>query len=125
MAVFVRCVERSSFSAVAREMRITQPTVSKLIAGLEKALNGKLFVRFARRVVPTPEGRRFYEHARAIVDAVHDAETSFMASRERVAGALRVATSVSFGRTLVMPRMAAFCSVIRFCVWTFNSTIAS
>ena len=108
MAVFVRCVERSSFSAVAREMRITQPTVSKLIAALEKALGGKLFVRFARRLALTPEGRRFYEHARAIVDAVHDAETSFRADRERVAGVLRLATSVSFGRTLVMPRMAAF-----------------
>ncbi|HEY1326761.1 MAG TPA: LysR substrate-binding domain-containing protein [Casimicrobiaceae bacterium] len=108
MAAFVRCVERSSFSAVAREMRIAQPTVSKLIASLEDALGGRLFVRSARGLVLTPEGRRFYEQSRAIVDAVHDAETSFKSEREAVAGALRIASSVSFGRALLMPRMAAF-----------------
>jgi DNA-binding transcriptional LysR family regulator len=108
MGAFVRCVERGSFSAVAREMRITQPTISKLIASLEKGLGGKLFVRSARGLVLTPEGRRFYEQSRAIVDAVHDAETSFRAGRGGIAGALRIASSVSFGRALIMPRMAAF-----------------
>ena len=108
MAAFVRCVERKSFSAVAREMRTTQPTISKLIASLEKGLGGKLFVRAARGLVLTPEGRRFYERSRAIVDAVHDAETSFRAAREGIAGELRIASSVSFGRTMVVPRMAAF-----------------
>jgi DNA-binding transcriptional LysR family regulator len=108
MAAFVRCVERNSFSAVAREMRITQPTVSKLIASLEDSLGGKLFIRSARGLVLTPEGRRFYDQSRTIVDAVHEAETSFSAGREGIAGALRMASSVSFGRTLLMPRMASF-----------------
>jgi len=108
MSAFVRCVERGSFSSVARELRMAQPTVSKLIASLERHLGGHLFVRSTRRLSLTPEGRRFYDQCRAIVDAVNAAETSFRTGREEVAGVLRIATSVSFGRTQLMPRMQDF-----------------
>lgn len=108
MTAFVRCVERGSFSAVAREMNMTQPTVSKLIAALEKRLAGKLFARSTRRLALTAEGQRFYEECRTIVDAVESAEASFKTGREEIAGVLHVATSVGFGRTQVMSRMRAF-----------------
>jgi DNA-binding transcriptional LysR family regulator len=108
MAAFVRCVERGSFSSVARELRMTQPTVSKLIASLERHLGGRLFVRSTRHLSLTSEGRRFYDECRTIVDAVEAAETSFKTGREEVTGVLHVASSVSFGRTQLMPRMPAF-----------------
>jgi DNA-binding transcriptional LysR family regulator len=108
MAAFVRCVERGSFSAVAREMNMTQPTVSKLIAALERRLAGELFARSTRRLALTAEGQQFYEQCRAIVDAVASAEASFKTGREEIAGVLHVATSVGFGRTQVMSRMHAF-----------------
>jgi len=38
MKMFVRVVETGSFSAVAREMHSTQPTISKNIAELESWL---------------------------------------------------------------------------------------
>jgi DNA-binding transcriptional LysR family regulator len=108
MAAFVRCVERGSFSAVGREMHLTQPTVSKLIASLERHLGGKLFARSTRHLALTAEGQRFYEQCRTIVDAVGTAEASFKSGREEIAGTLHVATSVSFGRMRVMNRMRAF-----------------
>jgi len=108
MAAFVRCVERGNFSSVARELRVTQPTVSKLIASLERHLGGRLFVRSTRHLSLTSEGRRFYDECRTIVDAVEAAETSFKTGREEVTGVLHVASSVSFGRTQLMPRMPAF-----------------
>jgi DNA-binding transcriptional LysR family regulator len=108
MTAFIRCVERGSFSAVARELDTTQPTVSKLIASLERHLGGKLFSRSTRDLALTAEGQRFYEQCRGIVDAVRNAEASFRSGREEVAGTLRAATSVSFGRTQVMPRLRLF-----------------
>jgi DNA-binding transcriptional LysR family regulator len=108
MTAFVRCVERGSFSAVGREMHMAQPTISKLIASLEAHLGGKLFARSTHRLALTAEGQRFYEHCRAIVDAVETAETSFKTGREEVAGLLHLATSISFGRTQVMTRMRDF-----------------
>jgi len=108
MTAFIRCVERGSFSAVAREMNMTQPTVSKLIASLERRLAGKLFARSTRQLALTAEGQRFYEQCRTIVDAVESAEASFKTGREEITGMLHVATSVGFGRTQVMSRMRAF-----------------
>ena len=108
MTAFIRCVERGSFSAVAREMNMTQPTVSKLIASLERRLAGKLFARSTRQLALTAEGQHFYERCRTIVDAVESAEASFKTGREQIAGTLHVATSVGFGRTQVMSRMRAF-----------------
>jgi DNA-binding transcriptional LysR family regulator len=108
MTTFARCVERRSFSAVGREMSLTQSTVSKLIASLERHLGGKLFARTTRGLALTAEGRRFYEQCRSIIEAVAGAEASFRTGREEVSGTLRIASSVAFGRTQLMSRMSAF-----------------
>ncbi len=42
MQCFVRTVETGSFSAVARELETTQPTISKQIAALEEYLDVQL-----------------------------------------------------------------------------------
>jgi DNA-binding transcriptional LysR family regulator len=108
MTAFVRCVERGSFSAVGREMQLTQPTVSKLIASLERHLGGRLFARSARHVALSAEGERFYEQCRTIIDAVATAEASFKTGRQEIAGVLHVASSVSFGRIQLMRHMHGF-----------------
>lgn len=108
MAVFVRAVERGSFSAVAREFNSSQPNISKQIGALESALGGKLFVRSTRKLALTDEGERYYEQCRHILAAVDTAEHSFKTGREEIAGALRVASSVSFGRGWLAPRLNTF-----------------
>ncbi|HEX5092126.1 MAG TPA: LysR family transcriptional regulator [Burkholderiales bacterium] len=108
MAAFTRCVERGSFSAVARELRVTQPTVSKQIAALERHLGGRLFARSSRHLRLTAEGRRFYEECCAILGGVEAAEASFRTGRTEVSGLLRVAAGTGFGRVLLMGRMRAF-----------------
>lgn len=108
MAVFVRVVERGSFSAVARELNSSQPNISKQIRALETALGGKLIARSTRRLSLTDEGQRYYGECRQILAAVDAAEHSFQSGRELVAGPLRVASSVSFGRTQIAPRLAGF-----------------
>ena len=108
MAVFVRAVERGSFSAVARELQSSQPNISKQINALETALGGRLFVRSTRKLALTDEGERYYAECRQILAAVDTAERSFKTGREEIAGSLRVASSVSFGRSWLAPRIAGF-----------------
>lgn len=108
MAMFVRVVESGSFSAVARELDTTQPNVSKLIRALEARLGGRLLARSTRRLSLTDEGRRYYEDCRRILEAVDAAEHSFQTGRERVAGPLRVAAPVSFGRRRIAARLGDF-----------------
>jgi DNA-binding transcriptional LysR family regulator len=108
MAIFMRVVERGSFSAVAREIGLSQPTISKHITALEKRLGGRLFARSTRNLCLTDEGQRYYEHCRQILAAVDSAEHSFQTGQERVAGPLRIASSGSFGRIQIAPRLHGF-----------------
>ncbi|MEB0042396.1 MULTISPECIES: LysR family transcriptional regulator [unclassified Pseudomonas] len=108
MSVFVRVVERGSFTAVAKELQTTQPTISKFIRALEIGLGGKLIARSTRRLSLTDEGKRYYDQCCGILAAVDAAEHSFQTGRETVAGALRVGSSVSFGRTQIASRLGDF-----------------
>lgn len=62
--VFLRVVERGSFSRAAGELGISQPTASRRVDDLEQALGMRLLVRRARGVVPTPTGERVLAEAR-------------------------------------------------------------
>ena len=108
MTIFVRVVERGSFSAVARELQTSQPTVSKVLRALESELGGKLIARSTRQLSLTDEGQRYYNECRNILAAVETAELSFQSGRESIAGHLRIGSSVSFGRLQIAPRLAPF-----------------
>jgi len=108
MAIFVRVIERGSFSAVAREMQTTQPTISKVLRALETELGGKLIARSTRHLSLTDEGQRYYNHCREILAAVDAAEHSFQTGKETIAGPLRIGSSVSFGRLHIASRLHGF-----------------
>jgi DNA-binding transcriptional LysR family regulator len=107
-AAFARAFELGSFSAVAREMAITQSTVSKHIATLEAELKTQLFARTTRRLNPTPEAVRLYEAVQHLLEAVETIQSSVGATRSEPAGLLRLALPDSYGRTVVMPLVAKF-----------------
>ena len=104
---FVRTVEIGSFSAVAREIGTTQPTISKQIAALEKHLDVQLLVRSTRKVSLTDEGMRFYEQCQSVLAALSEAESS-VGKRQTPSGLLRVNCSVAFGQMQVIPRLKRF-----------------
>lgn len=104
---FVRVVETGSFSAVARELGTTQPTVSKQIAALEAYLDAQLLTRSTRKLQLTEGGDRFYPQAQQILEAIAEAEAS-VGRRQLPAGVLRVTCPVSFGQFQVMPRIKGF-----------------
>lgn len=108
MAIFVRVIERGSFSAVAREMQTTQPTISKVLRALELELGGKLIARSTRHLSLTDEGQRYYSHCREILAAVDSAEHSFQTGKESIAGPLRIGSSVSFGHLHIASRLSGF-----------------
>src|SRR5260370_24463216 len=68
MQIFVRVVEKGSFSAVAKERGIGQPAVSKQISALGDELGTELIHRTSRSIALTDPGRDFYESALRILD---------------------------------------------------------
>jgi len=59
---FLATAEEGSFSAAARALKTTQPTITRQIAGLEKSLNLVLFERSTRGLAITDVGRQLFEH---------------------------------------------------------------
>jgi len=108
MQVFVRVVERGSFSAVARELNLGQPAVSKQIRALEHQLGGALFARSTRHLALTDQGQRFYVESKEILASLNSARLNFASGQEQIAGPLRVAAPVSFGRLCIAPLIGDF-----------------
>ncbi len=105
---FVRTVEAGSFTAVARELNSSQPTVSRQIAQLEDHLGSALLQRTTRALTLTDDGRIFYDHARRTLDAAAEAESAVGRRRAKPTGRLTLAASGVFGRLHVVPRLPGF-----------------
>ncbi len=107
MTSFVRAVETGSFSAVARELGIGQPNVSRHIAALEQTLGTQLLHRSTRRLTVTPEGQRYYEQARLALDVIGKAESDAR-GQQNPQGLLRIACSPALGVEKIIGVMPAF-----------------
>lgn len=107
-AAFARLMELGSFSAAARQLGISQSTVSKHVAGLENSLGVQLFTRTTRRISPTLEAVKMYEHVQHMLDAVETAHALVKGQQPEAAGLLRLAMPDSLGRSLLFPLVRAF-----------------
>ncbi len=107
MHCYARAVETGSFSAVARELSIGQPNVSRHIASLESHLGTRLLHRSTRKLTVTPEGERYYAEVRRALDAIADAESNAR-GEDRPQGQLRVACPVALARLKLLPLVKPF-----------------
>ena len=104
---FVRAGETGSFTRVARELGVSQPSISRMVASLEARLGVKLLLRTTRRVTLTDAGRAFLGRARQILGELDDAENAAR-GLDSLRGTLRVALSGAFGIREVIPRLPGF-----------------
>ena len=107
LTAFVRAGETGSFSRVARELGVSQPSISRMVADLEARLGVKLLLRTTRHVTPTEAGRVFLERAQQILSDLDDAENAARGV-DSLRGTLRVALSGAFGAREVIPRLPGF-----------------
>jgi len=108
MQAFVRAIELGSFSAAARELRLTPSGISKLVTRLERGLKVKLVHRTTRHVRPTPEGELFVSRCRRILAEMEDAETEVSRTREKPRGRLRMHLGVGIAMHQVVPALPDF-----------------
>jgi DNA-binding transcriptional LysR family regulator len=108
MEVFVRIVETGSFSAVARDLAMTQPTVSKQLTALERQLKTRLLNRTTRQLSLTEAGSAYYESSKRIIDAVREAEGNLGQLQTQLTGVLRINTSIGLGQVYMGPMALKF-----------------
>jgi DNA-binding transcriptional LysR family regulator len=106
--LFIRVVEAGSFSKAAEQLGITQPTATKAVASLEARLGARLLNRNTRGISPTDIGQLYYEKCKAIQREIDEADNLPALLQQRVAGRLRLSTSVAFGRRVLTPLLLRF-----------------
>lgn len=82
LEAFVYVAEKKSFSKAAKELFLTQPTISAHISSLEKELNVRLFVRNTKEVNLSAEGQKIYERAKKMVELEKEIEETFFHEEE-------------------------------------------
>jgi LysR family transcriptional regulator for bpeEF and oprC len=108
MHVFVRVVEKGSFSGVAKERGIGQPAVSKQISALEDELGTELIHRTSRSIGLTDAGRDFYESALRILDDFESATSRIGRGQTAPKGLIRVTVPPTFARLHMVSKLPAF-----------------
>src|SRR5437879_12258704 len=108
MHMFVRVIEKGSFSAVAKERRIGQPAVSKQISALEDELGTELIHRTSRSISLTEAGRDFYESALRIVDDFENATSRIGRGQTAPKGIIRVTVAPTFASLTMVYTLQAF-----------------
>lgn len=106
--LFVRVVELGSFSKAAAELGIGQPAVTKQVARMEQQLGARLLHRSTHGVTATEIGALYYEKCRVIAHHVEEADSVAALLQSQIRGAMRISTSVAFGRQVLGPLLMRF-----------------
>ncbi|MEX3811424.1 LysR family transcriptional regulator [Paraburkholderia sp. BR13439] len=108
MEIFTRVVEANSFTKVSESLDLPRAKVSRTIQALEEHVGVRLLNRSTRQVSVTEDGASFYERCVRILADVADAESSLSNKRENPAGTIRVDTSGTLARSLLLPALDDF-----------------
>ncbi|MFD2261541.1 LysR family transcriptional regulator [Lacibacterium aquatile] len=104
--LFVRVVERRSFSAAASDLKLARSTATEAIKQLEGDLGVRLLDRTTRHVTPTLDGQAFYQKCLSILSEVEEAENAFRDAQPR--GLLRIDAHPLLTQRFLLPRLREF-----------------
>ncbi|WP_426440381.1 LysR family transcriptional regulator [Bradyrhizobium genosp. P] len=72
--LFIRVARSGSFSVAGREMGVTQPTASRIVAAFEKRVGVALLTRGTRAVTLTEAGADYLARSEMILAALDEAD---------------------------------------------------
>jgi DNA-binding transcriptional LysR family regulator len=108
MSVFLKVVDRGSFSAASRDLGMPLATVSRKVNELERHLGTRLLVRTTRKVALTDVGARYVASARRILDDISETERLAAGEFHAPRGELVLTAPIMFGRLHILPIVAEF-----------------
>lgn len=108
LEAFHAVLKTGSATLAAELLRISQPSVSKLLQDLEADIGVDLFARVRKRLLPTPEGRRLGQEAEDLFLKLSRIEHVGNEMRARGIGELRIAALPALGVGLIPRVLATF-----------------
>jgi DNA-binding transcriptional LysR family regulator len=106
--LFCSVAELGSFTAAANVAAITPAAVSRAVSRLEARLDVRLFVRTTRTLHLTDAGRDYFEHCRAALAQLVEAERLVTGQQSAPSGLLRISMPTPYGHHRVLPLLPEF-----------------
>ncbi len=108
LEAFVMIANNNSFSLTAKQLYLTQPTVSAYISKLEYELGEKLFYRTTKDVTLTEAGKKIYIYAKDMIELAEKIENAFKKDSEESVRQMVISASSIPGAYLVPGILAEF-----------------
>jgi DNA-binding transcriptional LysR family regulator len=103
LKAFLETAETGSLSAAARKLGLTQPTLSRQVAAIEKHMGVTLFERVGKAMALTPTGLDLLEHARAMGVAAEALGMAATGRSQAVGGVVSVSATDAVAAYLLPP----------------------
>ncbi len=100
---FLVTVEEGSLSAAARALGLTQPTLSRQVDALARAIGVVLFERVGRGLVLTPSGLELLDHVRAMGEAATRVSLTASGQADAIEGSICITASEVYSAHLLPP----------------------
>ncbi|MGL6244583.1 LysR family transcriptional regulator [Pseudomonas sp.] len=95
LRLFTAVFEEGSIRAASERLGMTAAGGSKRLLSLEDRVGRRLFNRTTRKLSPTTDGQKLYQHAQSILASVQEAERGLFDETE-ISGRLRITASATF-----------------------------
>lgn len=106
---FLALAETLNFTEAANRLYITQPSLSRSIAQMERELGVQLFKRSRRQVSLTAAGQRFYQDCGKILETIDETVKRAKSAERGEYGQIRFACHTSQVEPLVLDIISDFC----------------
>lgn len=107
---FVHVVEQGGFAPAGRRLDVPKSRLSRHVRQLEDRLGVRLLQRTSRRFRVTDEGRTYYGHARAAVDALGAGRAALERRKGELLGTVRLSCSAGMAQFALIGPLTAFLS---------------
>ena len=108
LVAFLAVTRRGSVTAAAKELVVTQPSVSAAVSALERELGVQLTERAGRHLIPTPPGHAYIPYALDVIGLLEQGRRAAQEAAQPDGETLRVSAVTTAGEHLAPLLIQAF-----------------
>ena len=108
ISIFMAIVDAGSFMQAAKNLQISQATVSRRLQSLEKELRITLIIRSTRNFEISTAGQRLYQSVKEQQLSLHKVIDNLRDEQQQIVGRIRVSLPTVMAYTIISPYLAEF-----------------
>ncbi|MNM02245.1 Hca operon transcriptional activator [compost metagenome] len=105
---FVYIYKYNSVSQAAKTRIMTQPAMSQHLASLEAEVGEPLFIRTARKMIPTERGKELYSQLAPLIESLEETSLGFHAASLPTIPQIRIGSAIEYYTEKILPQLSGF-----------------